>query len=348
MPECVPGISFADGVCSYCTRYKGEKYLSEGELKQVVSQCQQEKHDYDCVVPISGGRDSSFVLYVARAVLGMKALAVNYDNEFQTGQARVNIQRACERLGVDLVRVRSRRDIARRIVRSHTRFALPQGLLPIVGGLCTACAYGYRSAAYRAAETYRVPLILWGESQAEATHHMLEKAKRALPSKDGGKLRGLLRFLRPSYYRMNYCELLQRMEFPVTGNRVLRGGPITLQTPGVREIRLFDYILWDRDRIKQTITKELGWEKPPDRASTWRIDCHLTPLVNYCYFRAFGCSKGCFGYCNMINSGQMTREEALTQEEQAAATYSEGVKELLANQVGLRETEISRFLLLDA
>ena len=69
-----------------------------------------------------------------------------------------------------------------------------------------------------------MPLILWGESQGEVTQHMLEKVKRWCPPKEGGKLRGLLRFVRPSYYRMNYCELLQRLEFPVAGNRVLRGG----------------------------------------------------------------------------------------------------------------------------
>jgi len=92
---------------------------------------------------------------------------------------------------------------------------------------------------------------------------------------------------------------------------------------------------------------KLGWEKPAGFVSTWRTDCKLTPFVNYCFFRMHGCSKACFGYCLMINSGQMSRQEALKQEEEMLATIaqdSKQIRNLLENEVGLSRKESDRIL----
>ena len=70
--------------------------------------------------------------------------------------------------------------------------------------------------------------------------------------------------------------------------------------------------------------------------------------MNYCHFKIFGCSKGCFAYCNMINAGHMTREEALRQEEELSARRMEGLDDLLSSGVGLKAREVQRFLSLGA
>jgi len=127
------------------------------------------------------------------------------------------------------------------------------------------------------------------------------------------------------------------LEFPVPGNSVVAYP--ALKNKNIKEIRLFDYIVWDRNKITSTITKELGWEKPSGAISTWRIDCKLHHFMNYCFFKMFGCSKDCFGYSNMINSGKMDRKDALRQEEQMLATCTRGIKELLRNEIGLTEKE---------
>jgi len=347
MPETVPGITFnKDGICNFCLSYVKEKHLDKEELERIISSVRKEDNKYDCIVPLSGGRDSSFVLYMAKALYNLKVLAVNYDNEFQTDSALINMKKACKILGVDFVSVRSQRDVAQKWVLYSIRFALPLGLLVISDVMCQACSYGYKSVVYRAAEKYKVPLIFWGKSRNEATQEMEKLATKDIWKSIGYKLNRLrlLRFRNINYYKMRYYKLLQRVEFHVSGNSILSSSSPILKNKDIKEIYFFDYIPWNRRKMKETIKRELGWEKPPGHVSSWRIDCKLHRFMNYCYFNLLGCSKDCFGYCNMINSGQMTRAEALRQEEEMAATIRENIRELLEHKVCLSNKEATKIL----
>ena len=338
MPETVQGIMFdEDGVCSLCREYVGHECRDEAELKQLIRESQTAANRFDCIVPLSGGRDSTFVLHAAVKRYGLRALAVNYDNEFRVDQAMVNMQKACRSLEVELLVVRSRRNIASKMVRASVRATLPYGPVAIRGGLCSACVYGYRSVVYRAAERYQTPLILWGNSSIEKTDQMY----RGL----GIEREGLARrekLLNHQFHKLRFYGLLQRHEFPVPGNRVLSRKPVGLKNRTIREVSMFDYLPWDREEIKQTIARELGWRKPAGHASTWRTDCKLHVLVNYSFLRQLGCTKDCFGYCNMINGGQMSRHEALEQEEQTAATSEQDTLKLLRSDIGLSESELAQ------
>ena len=337
MPETVPGVTFnRDGICNYCLNYQKERYFGEEELEKIIASIIKEENEYDCIVPLSGGRDSTYILYMAKAIYNLKVLAVSYDNEFRIDQALINMKNACQRLNVDFISVRSKRDIAQKIVKSSIRSSISPKRL----GICHACSYGYRSVTYRVAEKYKVPLILWGESQAEATQDMEKKAFEALSLKEKSRFAKLLN---PNYYEAKLFLWLQRAEFHVPGNNIFCiSGPPILKNNDIREVRVFDYILWDREKIKETIMRELGWGKPQGHVSSWRTDCMLHSLVNYVHFKLFGCTKDCFGYSNMINSGQMDREEALKQEEAITANITKNIPELLEDKIGLSRNEASK------
>ena len=335
MPETVPGITFnKEGVCSFCLNYQKKTYFDKKELDRIIALSKNKNNKYDCIVPLSGGRDSSYVLYMAKRVYNCKVLAVSYDNEFRTDQPLVNMKRACEILNVDFVDVRSKRAIAQKRVKYNIRSAVAFGKF----GICAACTYGIRSVVYRAAEEYKVPLILWGHSQQEATQEMEREAFGALRLKRPK----ILKLLNINFYKAEYCWLLQRLEFPVPGNNILFRTRPFLKNQDTKEIFVFDYIPWDRKKIKETIMTELGWEKPMGHKTTWHTDCMLHSFMNYCFFKLFGCSKNCFGYCNMINSGQMDREEALKQEEEMAATFTENIRELLEGKIGLSKKLVAK------
>jgi hypothetical protein len=186
---------------------------------------------------------------------------------------------------------------------------------------------------------------LWGESQQEATQEMERKAFDALMLNQTK----FAKLLSKNFYLVEYYRLLQRLEFPVAGNSVLsRVVWPALKNEDIREIRLFDYVPWDREQIKKTIMKELGWEKPAGHTSTWRTDCMLHALVNHSFYKLFGCTKDCFGYANMINSGQMVREDALKQEEDIISTLSENIRELLEDKIGLSKKEADKIILFGA
>ena len=66
LPKEYPDIHFnEDGVCNYCQNYKQTNSLGEKALKEILNSKRNQNSPYDCVVPISGGKDSVFILYYA-------------------------------------------------------------------------------------------------------------------------------------------------------------------------------------------------------------------------------------------------------------------------------------------
>ncbi len=341
LPDTVPGLEFgADGVCSACLNFRPLQYLGRDALDKVIDSVRGKGTDYDCVVPVSGGRDSTYVLYIAKAVYDLRVLAVNYDHEFRDEEVRANIERACERLKVDVEFVRSANNIATRMVRADLKAAL--GIER--WSFCRACAYGYFSAPFRAALKHRAPLILWGQAQAESVNDTYAKAWAA-----HRKRSRLLKLSKPHFYAGEWLALRQRMEFPVPGNSVFRRRLPVLRDARIQEIRLFDYLPWDRKVIKETITNKLGWRKPASAISTWKADCSIHALADYRCIRSFGCSFDCImGYTAMINSGNMTRQEALEVEEQKLHRYTEDyIRHMLIHTVGLTANEAKRVMQMD-
>jgi hypothetical protein len=153
------------------------------------------------------------------------------------------------------------------------------------------------------------------------------------------------KYFSPCRYRVQYAKLLQRVEFPSPGHGILNRRFPHLRDSATREISYFDYVPWNRQKIKETIINELGWKKPEDAVSTWRADCTLGAFVNFYFVKLLGCTKDGLGYSRMINAGQMTREEALRQEEEVLRRMQDTRPiQMLLEEIGLTPPEIAEIL----
>lgn len=257
LPDTIPGIQFDEkGVCHFCNSYKPYEPLGKEKLQSIIGKVKK-KGKYDCIVPLSGGRDSSYVLWLAKKELGLEPLAVNYNNEFRVEQALLNMQNATQALGVDFETAVSKNGLARKMVLSSIRAQLPSGLSWTAGDACRACNYGYRSLVFKKAIEYSIPLIFWGETSLEATQDMEAYANKSF------KLAGREKYLNPNFYKTELYALLHRYEFHTPGNSILnRRGKPQLNQPGITEVRMFDYLRWDRTQLKKVIEDELGWKAP--------------------------------------------------------------------------------------
>ena len=108
--ETIPGIYFDEnGVCNYCHIHDAmEQEYPQGkkaqkELKALVRRIKLsgKGRKYDCIVGVSGGRDSTYLLYVA-VKLGLRPLAVHFDNGWNSALAVTNIKNILTKLKVDL------------------------------------------------------------------------------------------------------------------------------------------------------------------------------------------------------------------------------------------------------
>lgn len=310
MPETAKGIKLDEnGLCQLCTGFK--KTIPEGKeqlLKDIETYVSKDSK-YNCIVPLSGGRDSAYALYYAKEVLGLRPIAVHNDNDFVTEIARKNIEKIKKSLDMPLIEASSTEKSSKKIVAEKFKMNAPFGPGLVVAQTCEACKYGFESASYNTARKEGIQLIIWGDSTDESTqpYHVLVNHKT--PSKWQRLLSsGVLNVFKYKYY---------------LGKLKKEYGPDSPE--GLKELHLYDYIEWNRELIVDTIKKKMGWAKPEGSPTSWRIDCTLIPLVNYLTYKAYGVSKMELGFSNMIRNGKMSRNDALRQvkEIEAAANINQ-------------------------
>lgn len=130
----------------------------EKEL-QKIAQCAQEKakqngSNYDCVIGISGGKDSTFQALYARDKMGLRALLVNCEPEGITEVGRKNIENL-KNLGFDTITVRPNPKIIRRLIKGDFyKYVNP----------VKVTEFPLWASAYRIAHVLQIPLIIQGEN----------------------------------------------------------------------------------------------------------------------------------------------------------------------------------------
>lgn len=107
----VAGISFdEDGICNYCKQidllkntYQTGQPEGEERMKAIIEEIKKKsrKQKYDCIIGVSGGTDSSYMLYLAKQ-WGLRPLAVHYDNTWATAISTENIRKVTTALDIDL------------------------------------------------------------------------------------------------------------------------------------------------------------------------------------------------------------------------------------------------------
>lgn len=167
MPDTKPGIKFdKEGVCSACqvTEYKKtiDWQAREKELKKICDQFRGINGNYyDCLVPISGGKDSHFQVYTMKVEMGLNPLCVrveppvlrNFSSATKVGIQ--NLHNLEERFAVDCLTI----TLNPRVSRLMYRKGLVRGGIPNWAQDCAIYTYPVRVAI-----NYKIPLIVWGEN----------------------------------------------------------------------------------------------------------------------------------------------------------------------------------------
>lgn len=302
MPESAEGIELDEsGLCQLCKGFKkinpkGKKAL----LKEVEKYSGKQQPDYNCIVPVSGGRDSAYALYYAKNELGLRPIAFHNDNDFETDIAVENLTNITNSMNVPLIKLNSGNKRTKKIVAEKCKINVPFGPGLVVDQTCEACKYGFEAGAYNTAKKEGIELVIWGDSMEESTAKYHEMVKHFRPTR-------MERLFSPTVINLfKYKYHFSRMKKEY--------GPDS--PDGIHEVHLYDFIEWDRKVITDTIKDKMGWRQPEGSATSWRIDCRLVPLINYLTAKAYGVSKIELGFSQMIRSGKMEREDALKQVDQ--------------------------------
>lgn len=155
MPDTKPGISFEDGICNACLNAeKNDKINWEARGRRLQSMVEPAKgrEGYNCLIPVSGGKDSTFLAMKARE-LGLNPLCVNVAPCEPTPRGERNLANL-SRLGFDIFRFFPNQKIMPKLVkRSFVEDGDP----------CTSHEFMLYSVPVRMALQFKIPLIFWAE-----------------------------------------------------------------------------------------------------------------------------------------------------------------------------------------
>ncbi|MDQ3002358.1 MAG: N-acetyl sugar amidotransferase [Fibrobacterota bacterium] len=160
LPDTKPGVKFdAEGVCSACRsveiKHKIDWSARAAKLQEICDEVRgRNGNGYDCVVPVSGGKDSMFQVYMMSQVFKLKTLAVVIIPHVQTTEGILNLNSMVENMEVDLIKVS---------VRPSTLQKIRKMAFVKLGNPNFAEHRVVFAAVARTAYFYGAPLVAWGE-----------------------------------------------------------------------------------------------------------------------------------------------------------------------------------------
>lgn len=310
LPETMPYISFdEDGICNYCKNYTLKNVPKPFSVLESLVEPYRKKGSRDCIVPFSGGRDSSYALHLIVEELGMNPIAYTYDWGMVTDLGRRNISRMCSKLKVENIIVAADITKKRDNIRKNVKAWLKNPHLGMVSLWTAGDKHFFRYCEDVKKQT-GISLNLWGVNPMETTHFktgFLNIApeftnkhvyNNGLMSQLEYQTKRYKQYIKnPSYFNSSIFDTLSGEYWRSINKKT-------------DYFHIFDYWTWDEEVVDSTL-KSYDWEWAKDIPSSWRIGDGTAALYNYVYYTVAGFTEHDTFRSNQIREGMMSRDRAL-------------------------------------
>ena len=312
LPETMPYIKFDKyGVCNYCKNYKKRnKPKPIEELFKLVEPYRKSGKELDCIVPFSGGRDSSYGLHLIVDELKMKPLTYTYDWGMVTDLGRRNISRICGEMGIENTIVAANISQKRKKIKMNLQAWLKSPHLGMIAMLTAGDKHFFRHVE-RIKDQTGLNLNLWGVNPLEQTHFKAGFLG-IKPDFEEDKVysNGVMNQLKYQSKRFKaMCESPSYFNSSLWDN--LSGEYFRSFMSKKDYYHIFDYLTWDESIINDVLINQYDWETAIDTTTTWRIGDGTAGFYNYVYFTVAGFTEHDTFRSNQIREGQLSREKAL-------------------------------------
>jgi N-acetyl sugar amidotransferase len=306
-----PGLVLDDeGVCSGCRLAESRPSIDwtsrEKVLRDLLAEYKARQRErgnpYDCIVPVSGGKDSTYQVWLMRERYGMNPLLVSYNHAFNTAIGIRNLANLVKRMDCNLIRFTTAPGSAIRIARH---------MLRKVGDVTWHYHAGIMTFPIRTAVQYDVPLVVWGEhgfSELVGMHNYDDFVEFTKKKRQEHDMRGF----EPE-------DMLEEGDSDLTRYDLapfFYPSDEDIERVGVRGIYLSNYMEWDGKKHAEFVIENLGFETAQSRERTFNLydkldDIHANGLHDYLKYLKFGYGRATDEASFEIRRGRMTREEGI-------------------------------------
>jgi hypothetical protein len=331
----IPGISFnAQGICNFCKAYESYKHiLTDFRALEPLWRGRIEKYkgigEYDAIVGLSGGKDSTYVLYHLIHTYHLKVKTWTIDNGFLTSWARERIEDIVSELGVE-------HEYA--IIKQEQLAPLYQLSIMMSAGPCYTCSYVMFGIFLKTASEQGIPMAIHGRSRPQ----MLK-----IYSGDN-ELDVYMPFLKmaltpivqidiPKTYS-EVVEILTRLVPPSEMSKFAQFFPDYKNGFVAELVPFFVYHPYNQSEILTFLEHHMNWKQHSNQKLFSHFDCAVHPASQYLYQLAEGRSFYMPELSVSIREGSLSRERALNEMEQEKllAIPSESMK-VLCDYIGKSE-----------
>lgn len=307
----VPLALDENGVCSGCTvanqRDEVDWARREKMFRRLLDEYRSpDGSNYDCIIPVSGGKDSYYQIHLVKKVFGMNPLLVTYHGNNYTPAGMRNLMRMREVFAADHIFFTP----SIQTVKTMNRLGME-----MMGDMNWHAHAGIFTYPIRAAVQNNVPLMIWGEHgfmDLGGMHSYNDLVEFTYRFRHEHALRG---------YEWN--DFLERA--PSLGESLEMKELVSWMYPsdaeiervGVRGVYVSNYFRWDANDHSELVVKEYGFE-PTDEPfeRTYRTmsnldDMHENGIHDYMKFVKFGYGRASDHVCKDIRAGQMSRDEGI-------------------------------------
>jgi len=320
LPGTFPGIRFDDaGVCNYCCSHQNEVSAGKADSARLkfegFADSIRGNSGYHCLLAYSGGKDSTYTLWLLREHYRLRVLALTFDNGFVSPRAFSNIRNVVERLNADHIFIKPRFDALKRIFASvSAESPFPMKALERASSICNACMGLVKSIVVRAAIEQGIPLTAygWSPGQAPPAASFFRLNASMVRQMEEARVAPLMAIASEelSPYILNEKHYEQG-EFPYSVS------PLAFHE--YNEQRIIDHV------------KGLGWQ-PPDDTDGNSSNCLLNSFANQVHMATYGFHPYAFEIAGLVRRGAISREDGM---DKLANTGAGNVASHVAERLGL-------------
>lgn len=310
LPETYETIEFDDhGVCNICRQFEFRQESIDWSNRKIMLEKlineHRGKYDYDCLVPFSGGKDSTFTLYHLVKEYGLKPLVMQFNHGFMRPTLLKNNERTFKQLGVDVLSFTPNWKVVKRLMLEA---------LIRKGDFCWHCHTGIFSYPMHIAIKYNIRLVFWGEPSSDYTAYY-DSRDDAIEEVDETRFN---RFVNLGITAADMQGMIEG-DFPLDPRDLI---PYTY--PPLRDLKRLKYksvclgsfIPWDPKIQSRLIMDQLGWEgeevegMPPGLYPYEKIECYMQGVRDYIKYLKRGYGRVTQMTALDVRNGRMNINEA--------------------------------------